>query len=145
MKPITNLLIAILCISCDRPDQESRHQNNTPPPEMGSPQSISARANGQKNALQLEAEFFFKEFSIALTKDKAEAAAAMIGQEHRERFLLGYQFWRGTRFLKPIVMRVSEDGTLIDVEVSFKHEEIGEDREIKSLRLADGKWQLLDS
>ena len=146
MKSVTSLLIAILCISCDRPDGEGHHRNNTPLPATGPQQSTSEEENGKRqNALQQQAESFFKEFSIALSESKAETAAAMIGQEHRERFLLGYRFWRGTRFLDPIVKRASEDGTLIEVEVSFKHEQNGGDRETKSLRFADGKWQLLDS
>ena len=69
----------------------------------------------------------------------------MIGQEHRERFLLGYRLWQGTQFFDPIVKGASEDGTFIEVEVTLKHEQGGGDRETKSLRLADGTWQLLDS
>ena len=146
MKSVTSLLIAILCISCDRPDGEGHHRNNTPLPATGPQQSTSEEENGKrKNALQRQAESFFKAFSIALSESKAETAAAMIGQEHRERFLLGYRLWQGTQFLDPIVKRASEDGTLIEVEVSFKHEQNGGDRETKSLRFADGKWQLLDS
>lgn len=146
MKPIAALLIGTLCISCDRPESESHDQNNTPLLETEAQQSTSEEANGQReNALQQQAESFFKEFSIALTENKAEAAAAMIAQEHRERFQSGYRLWRGVQFLDPIVKRVSGDQTLIEVEVSIKHEQRGEDRETKSLRFADGKWQLLDS
>ena len=146
MKSVTSLLIAILFISCDRPDSEGHHRNNAPLPATGPQQSTSEEENGKRqNPLQQQAESFFKEFSIALSEGKAETAAAMIGQEHRERFLLGYRFWRGTRFLDPIVKGASEDGTLIEVEVSLRHEQGGGDRETKSLRFADGKWQLLDS
>lgn len=146
MKPIAALLIGTLCISCDRPESESHDPDNTHLLETEAQQSASEEANVQReNALQQQAESFFKEFSIALTEDKAEAAAAMIAQEHRERFQSGYRLWRGARFFDPIVKRVSGDQTLIEVEVSIKHEQRGEDRETTSLRFADGKWQLLDS
>ena len=146
MKSVTSLLIAILFISCDRPDSEGHHRNNAPLPATGPQQSTSEEENAKRqNTLQQQAESFFKEFSIALSEGKAETAAAMIGQEHRERFLLGYRLWQGTHFLNPIVKRASEGGTLLEVEVSFKHEQKGGDRETKSLRFADGKWQLLDS
>ena len=144
MKPIAALLIGTLCISCDRPESESHDPDNTHLLETEAQQSASEEANVQReNALQQQS--FFKEFSIALTEDKAEAAAAMIAQEHRERFQSGYRLWRGARFFDPIVKRVSGDQTLIEVEVSIKHEQRGEDRETTSLRFIDGKWQLLDS
>lgn len=95
--------------------------------------------------LQEKAGTFFRDFSIALTRDKADAATTMIAKEHRERFRSGYRLWQGTRFVDPIVKSVSERETVIEVEVTIKHEERRADRETKTLRFSDGRWQLLDS
>lgn len=111
-------LVATLCISCHKPEKES---------------------------MQQLAESFFREFSIALANDDAAKASAMIAGEKRERFRKGFRFWQGVHFFDPLVIKVSENKTLIEVEVSFKKEQGKQDREIKKLKFTDGKWLLLDS
>ena len=145
MKLIITSILATACISCDRPGSETRLQSNTSAPEEKIEEFTLEEENEERDqSLQQQAETFFQAFSIALSHETAEVAAAMVAEEHRERFQLGYQLWRGTRFLEAVVKRTSEDQTVIEVEVTLKNER-GTDREIKSLRLDAGNWQLLDS
>ena len=144
MKLVVALLVSVLCISCDRTESSKRNDKAFPRAEAQASGSEEAKSQGQ-DLLQKEVESFFTDFSIALTMDKADAATVMIEQEYRERFRSGYRLWRGTRFLDPIIKKVSEGETIIEVEVDIKHEQRGDDRETKRLRLSDGKWQLLDS
>ena len=145
MRPIITLILTATFISCERSGHESRLQNNTPVPEEKAGEPIPGETDEkQGHSLQQQAETFFQEFSAALSHETAEVAAAMVAKEHRKRFRAGYQFWRDTQFLEPVVRKASGDQTLIKVEVTFKNER-GTDHEIKSLRLIDGSWQLLDS
>ena len=145
MKLIIASILVTACVSCDRPGRETRLQHDTPAPEEKVQGPALEEANEERDQLlQQQAESFFQEFSTALSQETAEVALAMVAEEHRERFQLGYQLWRGTRFLNPVVKRASEDQTVIEVEVTHKNGR-RTDREIKSLRLDDDNWQLLDS
>ena len=145
MRPIIALILTATFISCERSEDESRLQNNTPAPGKKAGEPIPGETNGQQGrSLQQQVETFFREFSAALSHETPEVAATMVAKEHRNRFRAGYQFWRGTQFLEPVVRKASGDQDVIKVEVTFRNER-GTDREIKSLRLIDGNWQLLDS
>ena len=139
-------LVVTACISCHKPEKENPNRDSKPNPATTTQLSPSAaQGNLKQKSMQQLAESFFREFSIALANDNAEEAAAMIAQEKRERFRKGFRFWRGIHFFDPMVIKASEDKTLIEVEVSFKKEQGKEDREIKKLKFTDGKWLLLDS
>ena len=139
-------LVATACISCHKPENKNANRDSKTQPASTIQQSPSApQENLKQKSMQQLAESFFREFSIALANDNAEEAAAMIAQEKRERFRKGFRFWQGVHFFDPMVVRVSEDKTLMEVKVSFKKEPGKEDREIKKLLFAGGKWLLLDS
>ena len=142
----TILIATTLCVSCHKPDKEQPGQVKNPEPttirQENSPESGKPTP---QDSLQKQVENFFRKFSLALANDDAAKASAMIADEKRDRFRSGFQYWQGTQFFDPLVVKVSEDKALIDVEVSFKTTQGKEDREIKKLLFADGKWLLLDS
>ena len=146
IQPVTILITATLCISCHKPvkEQPVREKITEPGtiPQTSTPETGDPTLQG---SLQDQAEDFFSKFSIALANDDPTKASAMIADEKRERFRTGFRFWKGVQFFEPIVVKVSEDKTLIEVEVSFKNVQGNEDRETKKLRLSNGKWLLLDS
>ena len=139
-------LVVTACISCHKPEKENPNRDSKPNPATTTRLSPSAaQGNLKQKSMQQLAESFFREFSIALANNNAADAVAMIAQEKRERFRRGFRFWQGVHFFDPMVIEVSEDKALMKVEVSFKKQQGKEDREIKKLLFADGKWLLLDS
>ena len=142
----TTLITAALCISCHEPGKEQPGQvKNTEPSAISRENSPETGEPTTQDSLQQQVEDFFRKFSIALANDDATKAAAMIADEKRERFRNGFRFWKGVQFFEPMVVKVSEDKTLIDVEVSIKTVQGKEDRETKKLKLSNGKLLLLDS
>ena len=139
-------LVVTTCISCHKSEKENPNPDSKAQPATTIQQSPSAaQENLEQKSMQQLAESFFRKFSIALAHDNGADAAAMIAQEKRERFQRGFRFWQDVHFFDPMVIEVSEDNTLMKVEVSFKKQQGKEDREIKKLLFADGKWLLLDS
>ena len=135
------LLCAVtLCISCNKPEREIKPQETIT--RQSSPATNEEPA---KSSLAQEVEKFFREFSIALGQNDATKASGMIAKEKRARFERGFQFWQGVEFFEPLIIKVSEDRTLIEVEVSFKTGTGKQDRETKKLTLRNGKWVMLDS
>ena len=146
LQSVTILITATLCISCHKPVKEQPGQEkNTEPATIARNPSPETGEPTPQGSLQNQAEDFFRKFSIALANDDATKASAMIADEKRERFRTGFRLWKGARFFDPLVVKVSGDKTLIEVEVSIKTPQGNEDRETKKLRLSNGKWLLLDS
>jgi hypothetical protein len=146
LKPVTILITATLCISCHKPvKKQPGQEKNTGPATIARTPSPETGEPTLRGSLQEQAEDFFSKFSIALAKADSTMASAMIADEKRERFRTGFRFWKGVQFVEPMVVKVSGDKTLIEVEVSIKTAQGNEDRETKKLKLSNGKWLLLDS
>ena len=147
--PIRFLCLALLlafagCSGGEESDDPSEDSSKTTPAEKPEAAPSENESGLSREVAQAEAKKFFEKFSLALRHRDAYQATSLVAPSKRDRFEFGYAFWHNCRFFDAKVLKISTAGDLLDVQVSFEWPSGKKEREIKKLKLVEGKWLLLE-
>lgn len=139
------LLLAFAGCSGDTDsDDPSEDSSKTTPPENKAETTSQEESGLSREVAQAEAKKFFEKFTLALRHEDSYLAVSFVAPSKRDRFEFGYAFWHNCRFFDAKVIEISPAGDLLRVQVGFEWPSGKKDREIKKLKLVEGKWLLLE-